>query len=138
MENYTFKKIGQFQYSSEAYIYKGKLESEGIEVFIRDNHTVDSDPLVSNAIGGVKLFVRQNDYEKAEIILSEISKFSVDDKGTLIKCPNCGASKIQLLTTVKDLKSFFSFIFSTMFIALPFYNKYKYKCDSCNFEFSQK
>ena len=104
MENYTFKKIGQFQYSSEAYIYKGKLESEGIEVFIRDNHTVDSDPLVSNAIGGVKLFVRQNDYEKAEIILSEISKFSVDDKGTLIKCPNCGASKIQLLTTVKDLK----------------------------------
>ncbi len=42
MENNKFRKIGQFQYSSEAYIYKGKLESEGISVFIRDNHTVDS------------------------------------------------------------------------------------------------
>lgn len=135
MENGTFKKIGQFQYSSEAYIYKGKLESEGIEVFIRDNHTIDSDPLVSNAIGGVKLFVQQEDYEKAMTILSEISKFSIDDKGELVKCPNCGTEKIQLLTTIKDFKSFISFLFSILLIALPFYNRYKYKCEACNFEF---
>ena len=72
MENNKFKKIGQFQYSSEAYIYKGKLESEGIEVFVRDNHTVDTDPLISNAIGGVKLFVRVEDYAEAMEILSEM------------------------------------------------------------------
>ena len=53
MKNDIFTKIGQYQYSSEAFIYKGKLEAEGIEVFVRDNHTVDTDPLVSNAIGGV-------------------------------------------------------------------------------------
>ncbi len=138
MENSTFKKIGQFQYSSEAYIYKGRLEAEGIEVFIRDNHTINSDPLVSNAIGGVKLFVKQEDYQKAENILHEISKFSLDDKGNLIVCPNCGAEKTQLLTTIKDLKSFFSFLLSLLFGIFPFYNKYKYKCDACNFEFTQK
>ena len=136
MVNNTFQQIGQFQYSSEAIIYKGKLESEGIEVFIRDNHTVDSDPLISNAIGVVKLFVRENDRKKAEEILSDISAFSLDDKGSLIKCPNCGAEKVQLLTTVKDLKSLLSFLFSSLiFVGLPFYNKYKYKCDDCNVEF---
>lgn len=135
MEEIIFKKIGDYQYSSEAFIYKAKLESEGIEVFVRDNHTIDSDPFLSNAIGGVKLFVRQEDYENAMLILADISKFSMDDKGELIKCPKCGAEKIQLLTTIKDFKSLLSFLFSFLVVVLPFYNKYKYKCDNCNFEF---
>ena len=32
MQNDIFKKIAQYQYSSEAFIFKGKLEAEGIEV----------------------------------------------------------------------------------------------------------
>ena len=102
---------------------------------MRDNYTIDSDPLVSNAIGGVKLFVRNEDYHRAKSILSEISMFSLDDKGHLIKCPECGAEKIQLLTTIRDIKTLLSFAFSIFTVALPFYNRYKYKCDNCNFEF---
>ena len=136
MEEIIFKKIGQYQYSSEALIYKGRLEAENIEVFIRDSHTVDSNPLISNAVGGVKLFVRQENYESAINVLSEISQFSLDDKDELLKCPNCGAEKIRLLTTIKDAKSLVSFVFSALItVALPFYNKYKYKCDDCNVEF---
>ena len=136
MENNKFRKIGQFQYSSEAYIYKDKIESEGITVFVRDNHTVDTDPLVSNAIGGVKLFVYEEDYEEAKKILEEISPFSLDNEGKLLKCPNCGAEKVQLLTTIKDLKSFFAFFLTLFAVVLPFYTRYKYKCEVCNHEFS--
>lgn len=135
MEEKIFNKIGEFQYSSEAFIYKAKLESEGVSVFVRDNHTIDSDPFLSNAIGGVKLFVEAENYNKAMTILSEISKFSIDDEGKLIICPNCGSKKAQLLTTVKDFKSMVSFLFSFLIVALPIYNSYKYKCESCNFEF---
>jgi len=135
MKENTFKKIGEYQYSSEAFIYKAKLESEEIEVFVRDNHTIDTDPFLSNAIGGVKLFVREEDYDNAMLIVSKISKFSIDDKGELIKCPRCGAEKIQLLTTIKDLRSLLSFLFSFLMVVLPFYNKYKYKCEACDFEF---
>ena len=136
MEDSKFRKIGQFQYSSEAYIYKGKIESEGIQVIVRDNHTVDTDPLVSNAIGGVKLFVFREDFERAKEILLDISLFSVDNDGELLKCPNCGAEKIQLLTTIKDLKSFFSFLVTLFAVVLPLYTRYKYKCEVCNHEFS--
>ncbi|MBC7655284.1 MAG: DUF2007 domain-containing protein, partial [Oligoflexus sp.] len=53
MEKSIFKIIATYQYTSEAIIFKGKLESEGIEVFMRDNNTVDTNPLYSNAVGGV-------------------------------------------------------------------------------------
>ena len=132
-----FKIIGTYQYSSEAIIYKGKLESEGITVFIRDNYTVDSNPLYSNAVGGVKLFVSQKDYLKAQDIISQVSKYSLDDENKLLKCPNCHAEQIDMVTSVKDLKSFFAFIFSTLLLGtLPFYSKHKYKCNKCNFEFN--
>ncbi|MGK4566792.1 DUF2007 domain-containing protein [Flavobacterium sp. 3HN19-14] len=139
MGNDVFKKVATFQYSSEAFIVKGKLETAGIDVFMFDNHTIDTDPMISNAIGGVKLLVKTADYEKAVAELGDISRYSIDDDGKLMICPNCGSDKIDLLSTIKDVKSFLSFVFSAIItVALPFYTKYKYKCDNCGFEFSEK
>ena len=135
MEKSTFQKIATFQYSYEAIIFKGKLESEGIEVFMRDNNTVDSNPLYSNAVGGVKLFVKNDDFEKATNIFSNISQYSLDDNEELRKCPKCGAEQIDMVTSIKDLKSFLVFLFSVFLLAIPFYSKHKYKCDNCKFEF---
>jgi hypothetical protein len=50
MEKSVFKLIGRYQYSSEAFIIKGKLEPEGISVFIRYKSTIDTYPLYSNAV----------------------------------------------------------------------------------------
>ena len=135
MEESTFQKIATFQYSSEAIIFKGKLESEGIEVFVRDNNMVDSNPLYSNAVGGVKLFVKNDDFEKATDIFSNISQYSLDDNEKLRKCPKCGAEQIDMVTSIKDLKSFLVFLFSVFLLVIPFYSKHKYKCDNCKFEF---
>ncbi|MBY0487850.1 MAG: DUF2007 domain-containing protein [Flavobacteriaceae bacterium] len=131
-----FQLIGRYQYSSEAIIYKGKLESEGIEVYIRDNNIVDSNPLYSNAVGGIKLFVKNEDVAKAQIILSEVSQYSLDDNNQLIKCPKCNAEQVDMVTSIKDVKSFLAFLFSVLIIFIPFYSKYKYKCQSCKFEFN--
>lgn len=132
-----FELIGSYQYSSEAIIIKGKLESEGIEVFMRDNNTVDANPLYSNAIGGVKLFVNHKDYFKAQDIISQVSPYSLDDNSKLLKCPNCEAEQIDMVTSIKDLKSLLAFIFSTLFLGtLPFYSKHKHKCNNCKFEYN--
>ncbi len=133
-----FKTIARFQYSSEAQIIKGRLEAEGIAVFLSDNFTIDTDPLVSNAIGGVKLKVLSVDALKAQHILESIKKYSIDDEGNTITCPNCGSEKIELFSTIKDIKSLFWFIFGVLFSALPFYTKHKYKCEDCNTEFDIK
>ena len=131
-----FKLIGRYQYSSEAIIYKGKLESEGLEVYIRDNNIVDSNPLYSNAVGGIKLFVKNEDFIKAQNILSKVSQYSLDDNEQPIKCPNCHSEQIYMVTSIKDLKSFLAFLFSLLIVLIPFYSKYKYKCQACSFEFN--
>jgi DNA-directed RNA polymerase subunit RPC12/RpoP len=130
-----FRFVRSYQYASEAQIFCGKLTSEGIEVFLRDLNTVDSSPIWSNAVGGVKLFVRKEDFEIATKILSDISPFSFDEKNELIKCPSCRAEKIVMVTSVKELKAFLAYVFSFLFVLLPFYSKHRYRCTKCNFEF---
>ena len=130
-----FQQIANYQYTSEAYLFKGKLESEGIEVFIQNENTINTDPLLSNAVGDVKLFVMSEDVMKAKQILDAIPEYSVDDKGELLSCPNCGEQKIEMFTTIKDVKSFFAFLYGLLTLSMPFYTKHKYKCESCNFEF---
>ncbi|MDO5978631.1 DUF2007 domain-containing protein [Flavivirga spongiicola] len=134
----TFKTIARFQYSSEAQIIKGRLEAEGIQVFLSDNLTIDTDPLVSNAIGGVKLKVLSSQALKAQHILNTIEKYSIDDEGNTINCPNCKSEKVELFSTIKDAKSLFWFIFGFLFSSLPFYTKHKYKCEDCKNEFNLK
>lgn len=134
----TFKTIARYQYSSEAQIVKGRLESEGIQVFLSDNFTIDTDPLVSNAIGGVKLKVLSRDALKAQHILQSIAKYSLDDEGNTINCPKCNSEKVELFSTIKDARSFFAFIFGVLFSALPFYTRHKYRCEDCQTEFDIK
>jgi DNA-directed RNA polymerase subunit RPC12/RpoP len=133
-----FSNVAVFQYSAEAQILKGRLEAEGIQTFMIDNHTIDTDPLVSNAIGGVKLRVRKEDREEALRVLSAVSNYSVDDEGRQISCPYCNSSKVEIFTSVKSVKSFFFFCLSFLVIALPLYMKRNYHCTNCKHEFKLK
>lgn len=117
---------------------KGRLEADGIEVFLQDHLTIDTDPLVSNAIGGVKLKVLAKDAMKAQHILSTINQYSIDDDGNQISCPNCDSKKVELFSTITDFKSFFAFLVGIIFGALPFHTRYKYKCETCKTEFSKE
>lgn len=138
MKNETFTTVAVFQYSSEAQIIKGRLESDGIEVFLTDNLTIDTDPLVSRAIGGVKLKVLSYQAAEAKQILNSIKRYSMDDDGSSIHCPNCKSMHIELFSTIKDFKSLFLFIFGFLFSSLPFYTKHKYRCEMCDTEFDLK
>lgn len=73
--------IANYQFSSEAYLFKGKLESEGIEVFLQNENTINTDPLLSTALGGVKLFVNSEDVLQSKQILDAIPEYSLNDKG---------------------------------------------------------
>ena len=69
-----FQQIANCQYSYEDYLFKSKLESEGIEVFLQNEHSVNTDPVLSNSVGGVILYVYTEDTLRAKHILSVIDK----------------------------------------------------------------
>lgn len=68
----TFITVLTVQYPQQLWIIKGKLESEGIACFVKDELTVQAYNLYSNAVGGVKLQVQQHDVAKAVEILTEL------------------------------------------------------------------
>ena len=133
MEEEKFTLLRRFQYSSEAIIYQGKLESEGIEVYLRDNNIVDSNPLYSNAVGGVKMFVKTEDFDKANEVLGDVSLYAVDDDNQPLKCPECGAEQVEMEISIDGIKSFFKVIILGAFA--QFFSKYNFKCQKCKYEF---
>ncbi|MEM9078686.1 MAG: DUF2007 domain-containing protein [Bacteroidota bacterium] len=118
-----FHTLGTFEFPADVQIIKGKLESEGIPVFLRDETTINSDPLISSAIGGVKLQVYTVDRERALGIFNEIRNYATDKDGNLIVCPNCKATKSEIYYSRKG-------IFYKLF---PFFEPKKYRCLNCNF-----
>ncbi len=53
-----------------AHITMGRLKEEFINCYLQDEHTVTIDPLLSNAIGGIKLMVAEQQAERALEILN--------------------------------------------------------------------
>ena len=86
--NNNYKIIAVFEYSTEAHLTKSKLDSEGLQTMLMDEKTIDSDPLISNAIGGVKLLVYKDDFEKALEVYNEIRSYQKDRNGNNFSCPN--------------------------------------------------
>lgn len=94
--------IKTFTYPHEAYVIRGKLESEGIRTFLKDEMTVQVHNFYSNAVGGVKLQVFAEDAGKALHILDsvkeipqEIAVLSKKELENTTSCPFCHSGNIS-------------------------------------------
>ncbi|GAP71663.1 hypothetical protein SAMD00024442_16_11 [Candidatus Symbiothrix dinenymphae] len=79
METNKFITVVTFTYSHEVAIVRGRLESEGIECYVQDELTAQVAPYYSNAIGGVKLQVKECDVKQAVTILVEAGYLKKED-----------------------------------------------------------
>ena len=111
-----------FDYSTEAQVLLARLKADGIRASLMDEKTVDSDPLISQAIGGVKVLVLNEDLEKAVQLYNEIRNYEKDEKGKELSCPSCDAKRI--LVAPPQRKSIFYMLF-------PFFEKRKHICNEC-------
>lgn len=115
--------LGSFEFLADVQIIKGKLESEGIHVQLKDENTVSVEPFASNALGGIKLQVLKEDEEEARKIYDELRVYALDDRGNLIVCPNCKKQKSEVYYARNTL----------MYKLFPFFEPKKYRCLNCNF-----
>ncbi|MDR1699560.1 MAG: DUF2007 domain-containing protein [Prevotellaceae bacterium] len=152
MENEKFVTVLTATYGYEIAVIRGRLESEGITCFAKDELTDQVNPFYSNAIGGIKLQVKESDLNQAIEILKETGyienkdsqrssclnnyiekqeKFTNDVK---IFCPNCGSDEI-----VQSKKGGWLFLVTSLLFAYPtpFFQK-KYYCFDCKQEFKRK
>ena len=119
-EDYTVLTV--FEYSTEAHLVRSKLNSEGIKTLLMDEKTIDTDPLLSQAIGGVKLLVHNSDLEKASAVYNEIRAYEKEAKGNDIHCKKCNS--IKILVAPSQRKNVFYMLF-------PFFESSKFICNDC-------
>ncbi|ADY50878.1 hypothetical protein Pedsa_0293 [Pseudopedobacter saltans DSM 12145] len=129
-----------FDNSIEAHILKSRLESEGIDCFIFDDHMVSLNPLYNVTLGGIKLKVGGSDVERANTIIEQVDNVkSLDDNGKIIKCPNCDSTDLYTgYKSMRGTKGVLSAIVSFLFMVFPIYYKTVYKCKTCGEEFKRE
>ena len=85
----------------EAHLIRCRLEAEGVDAFVADEHIVSMQWLYSAAVGGVKVQVHAGDADRARAILdasrvqgSDSARFVTDDLRAP-RCPDCGSLDVQ-------------------------------------------
>ena len=91
--------VGRYRDLAIASVAKSILDSAGIESFLADDNVIRMDWFYSNAVGGIKLFVRGEDAAEARQLLESQApeKFEVEGVGEYEqpKCPNCGSLDVS-------------------------------------------
>lgn len=101
--------IARYTNPLEAHIARGRLESEGIAVFIADENIVWANWLLADAIGGVQLRVALEESVRARRILDEVAETGVteNDSETVQSdtrhCPDCGSKTLHSSTLLSRL-----------------------------------
>lgn len=133
--NWIIAKV--FDNPIDAHLLKIKLESEGIPCLLVDENTVSLDPLLSHAIGGIKLKVAEKDAERAQEILNalEARPYS-DENDEAIHCPKCASTSLHAgFRSMKGYKGILSAFISFLLMVFPLYFKRVYRCRQCGTEF---
>lgn len=97
MELITLK---TFESPIEAHVLRSKLESEQIDAFVFDEHSVGMNQFLSNAIGGVKVKIKKEDTDRAMKVLDEIDASNyTNDLDEILVSPKCEAMSITAITS---------------------------------------
>jgi len=115
----------------EALLAQSTLDSAGIESFLADENMVRLDWMWSNAIGGVKLLVRDEDAPEAADLLDQPipERIDIPDVGEYQQpsCSRCGSLEVSFEELNKPIS------YGSIFVGIPFpLHRRGWKCQSCN------
>ena len=89
-QNPDWTTIDRFFHPTDAHIAAGKLESEGIPVFLLGINHASANWLLSNALGGIRLQVPASQVDDARQILVQIAELSSEDENRMPRMRRIG------------------------------------------------
>ena len=137
-----FVVIATYNHPAEAHIAKTKLESEGVEAFVLDEHMASINWHYTLAIGGVRLQVSREDEKRAREILNQEFDWeneAQDIKKTWVSCPKCHSKEVVYARYHKEGVAKVISILITLLVMIPFVVlKRKWQCLSCGHTWKMK
>jgi DNA-directed RNA polymerase subunit RPC12/RpoP len=114
-----------------AHIAMGRLEEDGVNCWLKDENTATINPILSNAIGGIKLMVESTQAERAATILKDLE---LQYKET-ITCPRCGSHNIEFVSTPRKPSNWIMAVFGFLFTNYALSAEKVNHCFDCGNEF---
>lgn len=118
----------------EAHIAKGVLEDEGITCWLKDENTVTIDPILTNAIGGIKLMVAREEAQRAWELLNALQQ----EKRQKTVCPKCGSHQVEMVSTPRKISNWASAIIGFFITSYAMPVEIVLHCFDCGHEFKQE
>jgi hypothetical protein len=126
-----FIEVTSFYELSLAELAKAKLESENIFCFLHSKHHISMQCYLAQALGGVRLFVKNEDKEKATTILGTdeselLSYIEFPKPNNEDMCRNCSSENLKRI----DRRYTSFYLILTTGLPFIFWGSY-YKCNDC-------
>ena len=124
------KTIATFSKPEEAHLFRTRLEAAGIPAFVQDEHIIQMDWLYSNAIGGVRVQVSDQDVaDVREFLAADTEQKSADAVDVI--CPVCSSHH----TKPDELPRRIAFLSLLLFCFPLLFSRHRWRCQSCNHVF---
>lgn len=127
----NFIAIHRYDNYIPAHIDMGRLKEEGIDCWLKDENTVTIDPILSNAIGGIKLMTSEADAKRAWGILKELEQ----EHKSMMAYPRCGSHNIELVTTPRKASNWLSVFLGVISLGYAMPVDTVRHCFDCSHEF---
>ncbi len=121
--------IRTFNNYFSANILLTKLQDAGFQCYLKDEYTVTIDPLLTNAVGGIKLVIRKEDEQEVMGIMAHFD----DQYRRSAVCPKCGSNDIHLMPK-RSAANMVTAILSWLFSDYAVSAENVYQCGVCGFE----
>lgn len=115
----------------EANIVMHMLQDAHINCHLKDEHIITIDPLLSPALGGIKLMVHHYHAERAWDMMEEAEKRYLRS----IPCPVCKAHALEAVITTRKYKCKLAAIASLLVNGKVLELRKQYRCSSCGYDF---
>ena len=107
--------------------------ASNINCHLKDENTVTIDPLLSPALGGIKLMVHHIHAERAWDLLEEAEQQYLKT----IPCPVCKEHRLKLVSITRQHKCRLSAIISMLLNGSAMEIKKVYQCEGCGYDFKE-
>lgn len=127
----TFIELRSFDNYIEANIVMHMLQHANINCHLKDENIITIDPLLSPAIGGMKLMVHHAHVEKAWDLMERAEQEYLKD----IPCPVCHAHALRTISVTKKHRSKLSALASMLLNGHSVEVTKMYRCTKCGYDF---
>ena len=107
-----------------------RLEEEGIKAYLQDEYTVTIDPILSNAIGGIKLMIYKDQLERA---MELINSFEQHYKQSWF-ARDAQSTNVHFITQPNNVTNWFTALATWIFGNYAISFKKVYQCSDCGYE----